>query len=176
MNGNNPESSHLHSWSEITSWVTRTQKVNTIGLYDLLLWNLTSTAFSPNHLSMRWLCDKSVSNIQSFWGAVNLSSIFRLFFHYYTYPLHVSAPTGHLQVEYIYWLIPKKLFLLQRIRCSCLSYQLYILYFFNKLVPYDAVNRNKVSICQLLLYFPSHSLHVSAPTGHLQVRYTIRYF
>jgi hypothetical protein len=26
------------------------------------------------------------------------------------------------------------------------------------------------------LYFPSHSLHVSAPTGHLQVRYTIRYF
>jgi hypothetical protein len=25
-------------------------------------------------------------------------------------------------------------------------------------------------------YFPSHSLHVSAPTGHLQVRYTIRYF
>jgi hypothetical protein len=25
-------------------------------------------------------------------------------------------------------------------------------------------------------YFPSHSLHVSATTGHLQVRYTIRYF
>jgi hypothetical protein len=24
-------------------------------------------------------------------------------------------------------------------------------------------------------YFLSHSLHVSAPTGHLQVRYTIRY-
>jgi hypothetical protein len=46
-----------------------------------------------------------------------------------------------------------------------------------QLVPYDAVNRNKVSICQLpLFYFPSHSLHVSAPTGHLQVRYTIRFF
>jgi hypothetical protein len=30
------------------------------------------------------------------------------------------------------------------------------------LVPYDAVNRNKVSTCQLpLFYFPSHSLHVS---------------
>jgi hypothetical protein len=27
-----------------------------------------------------------------------------------------------------------------------------------------------------LFYFPSHSLHVSAPTGHLQVRYTIKYF
>jgi hypothetical protein len=25
-------------------------------------------------------------------------------------------------------------------------------------------------------YFLSHSLHVSAPTGHLQVRYTIKYF
>jgi hypothetical protein len=43
------------------------------------------------------------------------------------------------------------------------------------LVPYD-VNRNKVSIRQLsLLYFSSYSLHVSAPTGHPQVRYTIRY-
>jgi hypothetical protein len=38
------------------------------------------------------------------------------------------------------------------------------------LVSYDAVNRNKVSIRQLSLLFPSHSLHVSAPTGHLQVR------
>jgi hypothetical protein len=45
-----------------------------------------------------------------------------------------------------------------------------------QLVPYDAVNRNKVSIRQLPLYFSSHSLHVSAPTSHLQVRYTIRYF
>jgi hypothetical protein len=43
-----------------------------------------------------------------------------------------------------------------------------------QLVPYDAVNRNKISIRQLTLYFPYHSLHVSAPTGHLQVRYTIR--
>jgi hypothetical protein len=25
-------------------------------------------------------------------------------------------------------------------------------------------------------YFLCHSLHVSAPTGHLQVKYTIRYF
>jgi hypothetical protein len=45
------------------------------------------------------------------------------------------------------------------------------------LVPYDAVNRNKVSIRQLpLFYFTSHSLHVSAPTAHLQVRYKIRCF
>jgi hypothetical protein len=45
------------------------------------------------------------------------------------------------------------------------------------LVPYDAVNRNKVSICQLPLFiFSSHSLHVSAPTGHPQVRHTIRCF
>jgi hypothetical protein len=42
-----------------------------------------------------------------------------------------------------------------------------------QLVRYDAVNPNKVSI-QLPLLF-SFSLHVSAPTGHLQVRYTIRY-
>jgi hypothetical protein len=45
-----------------------------------------------------------------------------------------------------------------------------------RLVPYDAVNRNKVSIRQIPLYFSSHLLHVSAPTGHLQVRYTIRCF
>jgi hypothetical protein len=46
-----------------------------------------------------------------------------------------------------------------------------------QLVPYDAVNRNKVSIRQLpLFYFPSHSLHVSAPTGNLQVKYKIRCF
>jgi hypothetical protein len=45
-----------------------------------------------------------------------------------------------------------------------------------QLVPYDAVNRNKVSIRQLPLFIFSHSLHVSAPTGHLQVRYTIRCF
>jgi hypothetical protein len=38
-----------------------------------------------------------------------------------------------------------------------------------QLVLYDAVNRNKISIRQLRLYFPSHSLHVS-------VRYAIRYF
>jgi hypothetical protein len=46
-----------------------------------------------------------------------------------------------------------------------------------QLVPYDAVNRNKISIRQLLLFiFSSHSLHVSAPTGHPQERYTIRCF
>jgi hypothetical protein len=43
-----------------------------------------------------------------------------------------------------------------------------------QLVPYDAVNRNKVSIRQLPLFiFYFYSLHVSAPTGHLQVRYTV---
>jgi hypothetical protein len=40
------------------------------------------------------------------------------------------------------------------------------------LVSYDAVNRNKASIRQLP-FISSHSLHVSAPTGHLQVRYAI---
>jgi hypothetical protein len=45
-----------------------------------------------------------------------------------------------------------------------------------QLVPYDTVNRNKVSIRQLPLFFIFlHSLHVSAPTGHPHVRYTIRY-
>jgi hypothetical protein len=43
-----------------------------------------------------------------------------------TYPLHVSATMGHPQVEYIYWSIPKELFLLQWIRCFCLDYQLHI--------------------------------------------------
>jgi hypothetical protein len=42
-----------------------------------------------------------------------------------------------------------------------------------QLVPYDAVNRNKVSIRQLSLFYFSYFLHVSAPTGHPQVRYTI---
>jgi hypothetical protein len=67
----------------------------------------------------------------------------------------------------------------------CISVQLfhYIFFFYlwmlhpvahlSNLVSYDAVNRNKVSIRQLSLLFPSHSLHVSAPTGHPQVRYTI---
>jgi hypothetical protein len=44
-----------------------------------------------------------------------------------------------------------------------------------QLVPYDTVNRNKVSIRQLSLFY-SYSLHVSAPTGHPQVRYTIDVF
>jgi hypothetical protein len=43
-----------------------------------------------------------------------------------TYPLYFSAPTGHLQVEYIYWLIPKDLFFLHRICRSCFGYQLHI--------------------------------------------------
>jgi hypothetical protein len=37
-----------------------------------------------------------------FGGAINRNSIFLMFFITITYPLHVSAPTGHLQVEYIY--------------------------------------------------------------------------
>jgi hypothetical protein len=42
-----------------------------------------------------------------------------------------------------------------------------------QLVPYDAVNRNKVSICQLSRFiFCYYSLHVSATTGHIQVLYT----
>jgi hypothetical protein len=45
-----------------------------------------------------------------------------------------------------------------------------------ELVLYDAVNRNKVFNTLTRFYFPSHSLHVSAPAGHLQVRYTIMYF
>jgi hypothetical protein len=43
------------------------------------------------------------------------------------------------------------------------------------LIPYGAVNRNKVSIrhSPFFFIFPSYSLHISAPTGHPQVRYTI---
>jgi hypothetical protein len=60
------------------------------------------------------------------------------------------------------------LFLPLSVASCCVSIQL---------VPYDAVNRNKVSIRHPpFSYFPTYLLHVSAPTGHLQVRYTIRCF
>jgi hypothetical protein len=39
-----------------------------------------------------------------------------VFYYYY-------IPTGHLQVEYMYWLIPKELFYLQQIHCPCFGYQ-----------------------------------------------------
>jgi hypothetical protein len=44
------------------------------------------------------------------------------------------------------------------------------------LVPCDAVNRNKVFNTSTRFYFSSLSLHVSAPMGHPQVRYTIGCF
>jgi hypothetical protein len=40
--------------------------------------------------------------IKIFLGSVNRNCIFRMVFIIITYPLHVSAPTGHLQVEYVY--------------------------------------------------------------------------
>jgi hypothetical protein len=45
-------------------------------------------------------------------GSVNCNCTFLMFFIIITitYPLHVSAPTGHLHVEYIYWLLHKELF------------------------------------------------------------------
>jgi hypothetical protein len=44
----------------------------------------------------------------------------------------------------------------------------------SNLVSHDAVNRNKASTRQLSPFIlSSHSLYVSAPTGHLQVRYII---
>jgi hypothetical protein len=33
-------------------------------------------------------------------------------------------------VEYIYWLIPKELFFLQRIRCSCVGYNCTYIYMY----------------------------------------------
>jgi hypothetical protein len=45
-----------------------------------------------------------------------------------------------------------------------------------QLVPCDAVNRNKVFNTSTRLYFSSLLLHVSASTGHPQVRYTIGCF
>jgi hypothetical protein len=51
-----------------------------------------------------------------------------------------------------------------------------ILLRFIQLILYDTVNRNKVSIyINSLYFFIFYSLHVSAPTGHPQVRY-ISYF
>jgi hypothetical protein len=53
-----------------------------------------------------------------FLGSANRNCTFRMFIIVIiiiiiiiiTYSLHVSAPTGRLQVEYIYWLLPKELF------------------------------------------------------------------
>jgi hypothetical protein len=50
--------------------------------------------------------NSALQSSRSLWGSVNRKSILECFFITITYPLHVSAPTGHLQVEYIYWLIP----------------------------------------------------------------------
>jgi hypothetical protein len=52
-----------------------------------------------------------VSITTIFFGSVNRNCTFRMIFIVtITYPLHVSAPMGHRQVEYIYWLVPKELF------------------------------------------------------------------
>jgi hypothetical protein len=52
-----------------------------------------------------------VVSLTMFLGSVNRNCTFRMIFIItVTYPLHVSAPTGHLQVECIYWLVPKELF------------------------------------------------------------------
>jgi hypothetical protein len=50
-----------------------------------------------------------------------------------------------------------------------------LIYFKYNLVSYEAVNRNKVFNGQLSLFFYFHSLHVSAPTGHLQVILNVDY-
>jgi hypothetical protein len=72
---------------------------------------------------------------QSFWGRRQSQQYFSNVFHYYytRIPSTCFGPYGQsssgIYTIYIYWLIPKKLFLLQRIRCSCLGYQLYIFVF-----------------------------------------------
>jgi hypothetical protein len=38
----------------------------------------------------------------NFWGSVNRNSIFLNVLITVSYPIHVSASTGHLQVEYIH--------------------------------------------------------------------------
>jgi hypothetical protein len=47
-----------------------------------------------------------------------------------TYPLHVSAPTGHLQVDYIYKLFRKELFFCNGSIVRAFSYPLYIFFSF----------------------------------------------
>jgi hypothetical protein len=57
----------------------------------------------------------NLKNITISLGSVDRNCTFRMFsIITITYPLHVSAPTGHLEVEYIYiyiyiyWLLPKE--------------------------------------------------------------------
>jgi hypothetical protein len=57
--------------------------------------------------------------------------------------------------------------------CACFTTTVYCMFsywFFMMLSMQQSFNM----LCRF--YFLSHSLHVSAPTGHLQVRHTIRYF
>jgi hypothetical protein len=78
-----------------------------------------------------FLYPKLISGIFYFWGLypvapittvflgfINRNCIFQMFFIItLKYPLYVSAPTGYLQVEYIYWLLPKKLFFSTTDKC-----------------------------------------------------------
>jgi hypothetical protein len=70
---------------------THGEYVNILMTCSIIAFNL---AFCNSH------------NITSFWGVVNRNSISPNFFLFITitYPLHVSALLGRLQVEYIYWL------------------------------------------------------------------------
>jgi hypothetical protein len=47
-----------------------------------------------------------------FFGAPSITTVFFECFITIAYTLHVSAPKGHLQLEYIYCLFPKELFFL----------------------------------------------------------------
>jgi hypothetical protein len=64
----------------------------------------------------------------------------------------------------------------QKTRLLQTAHSLHIFVILKLLVLYDAVNRKQSFNTLTPFYFISHSLHVSARTGHLQVRYTIRYF
>jgi hypothetical protein len=74
-----------------------------------------------------------------FGGAVNRNSIFSNFFITIKYPLHVSAPTGHLQVEYVP--IPRS-YLCYNGSVVILSYQLYIYIYICIYIQYILVSIN----------------------------------
>jgi hypothetical protein len=88
-----------------------------------------------------------------------------------------SAPPGICQNSTLMTqqLLPTRTFSIQHLSVFLLQGfdSMYSVY---RLVPCDAVNRNKVFNTSTRLYFSSLSLHVSAPTGHPQVRYTIGCF
>jgi hypothetical protein len=94
--------------------------------------------------------------LQAFRGRRQSQLHFSIIFYCYYIPTTCFGPYGpssggiYIYI-YTYWLIPKELFLLQRISCSCLDYQLYIYISFMFWRFFAAVCMYLVDMISLLL-------------------------